>query len=121
MAPLLTFISGLTLPASNLLIGFLLALIAAVFNGTYSVLAKDGFKPPDVDDTIFNLWACLGLSTSGMILAALKGPLVWHPVGLISGLLLSTSTAWAFVTVGECALSKSQLLLWFQSGKVRPN
>lgn len=102
MALLLTAISALTAPTSNILIGFLLALLSAVFNGTYSVLAKDGFKPSDVDDTIFNLWACLGLSTSGIVIAALHGPLVWQPLGLISGMLLSTTIAWAFVTVSKC-------------------
>lgn len=94
-------VEGYTAPASSVLIGFLLAMLSAVFNGTYSVLAKDGLKPADVDDTVFNLWACLGLSASGLVIAWFNGPFIWTPLGLLSGMLLSTTIAWAFVTVSK--------------------
>jgi drug/metabolite transporter (DMT)-like permease len=89
-------------------VGLLLALIAAVFNGTFGVFAKDEVKGPDVDIFVFHFWASLGLACTG-VLFLLFAPIVWTPMGVISGALLVLSSACAFWAASESLVVSQRL------------
>lgn len=91
-------------------VGLLLAFIAAVFNGTFGVFAKDEVKGPDVDIFVFHFWASLGLACTG-VLFLLFGPIVWTPMGVISGVLLVLSSACAFWAASKSLVPQEFLAL----------
>ncbi|GAQ77996.1 hypothetical protein KFL_000060620 [Klebsormidium nitens] len=75
--------------------GLLLALVAALLNGTTSIFSRDEVKGPDVDIFVFHFWACMGVALTGLLFL-LVTPVVWTPLGVASGVLNVLSSACAF-------------------------
>lgn len=80
-------------------IGVLLAVLAAIANGSFAVLSKSrSVRSARVDPYIFNFWACVGVFlTSLLILVRVK--FVWTWWALLSALFFVVSLANAFRAV----------------------
>lgn len=83
----------------------LLAVLAAVCNGSFGSLAKLG-RCREVHPYVFNFWTCGGIVASGAaLLAAAPATRVFEPWGLLSGALFAISTANAFMAIATIGLS----------------
>lgn len=95
------------------LIGLLLAVVSAFFNGTFSMLGKLLKEEPD--PIIFNTMLCMGVFVSGLLtipffpLVAEEGdsnfPLGWTWPGALAGALLVGATLFSFIAIPLAGLA----------------
>ena len=86
--------------------GLLLGVLSAVANGSFTVPSKVGpVKAAQPDPFIFNLYVCLSIGLSSLLVLLFGVNFHFTPLGLISGLLLCFSTVNSFRAVGILGVS----------------
>ena len=98
-------------PHHNIIAGLALAVLSAVFNGSFAALSK--FKSASlVHPFVFNLYLSFGVFLSSCIVLpfmhTLGSPPLFCPLGLLAGLLFVGSTSLSFVAVSHIGLSTGQ-------------
>lgn len=91
-------------------LGFLWAVLAAVCNGSFAIPSKLPYvKRAGVSSFVFNLYTCLGILITGLIIPPIFGAKFgFSLLGLLSGALFALSTGNAYLAIGYLGVSVAQ-------------